>query len=158
MKSFFSSNQGVESAPLILIFAAVVMVLTASIVFPALMEWQDQVNKAQTIKEASRLRDAISRTHSMGDVGSVEWVILNIPRGHCLQISGGKIYARGPCEGPEMDELIEGGLELDADVEASTGDINGKILSGEGTITCAVAYWPERDNIDKQPCMIIVRG
>jgi hypothetical protein len=115
MKSILKSKKGIETSPLFLIFSAVILVLTAAIVFPAMMEWERVMDKGKAIKETVKLRNAINEIHLMGDLGSVEQVHLNLPQPYEIEVKTGSVVLRNSGN----NEVI---TEFDLDVTAETDD------------------------------------
>ena len=91
MPAILSSRKGVESAPFFLIVSAIIMILTITIVFPAISDWMENMNKAAAMRETQKLRDAINEISSMGDVGSVEKIIMNLPPGYNIAVKGNEL-------------------------------------------------------------------
>jgi hypothetical protein len=93
MSSILSSRKGVESAPFFLIVSALIMIFTIATIFPAISNWMIKMNDAAAMRETQKLRDAVNEISSMGDVGSIEKIVLNLPPGYFIRISGTELLA-----------------------------------------------------------------
>ncbi len=73
--------------------SAMIMMFTLSVVFPALQQWMIKTDDGITLKETQKLRNAINEIHSMGDVGSIEKVQMNLPPGYSIKVRGDHLEA-----------------------------------------------------------------
>jgi hypothetical protein len=109
MKPFPSSNRGVETAPMYVAFSAFVMVLTAGIVYPALMEFQDNMKIGKAMKEMRRLGATIDEVCTIGDAGTVTRIDLDIPEPFYIKVHPDRLilrkdYGDGKAEGDSFEE------------------------------------------------------
>jgi type II secretory pathway pseudopilin PulG len=87
MPSFFKSNKGVETAPLVIAFSAIVILLAATMILPQLGKWNATLDNAKALREANRLAAACNEVLKMGESGSVEEVYVDIPASCCVQVT-----------------------------------------------------------------------
>jgi hypothetical protein len=92
-QSIISSNKGVESAPFFLIVSALIMIFTISIFFPPLSDWTTKMEDAAAMRETQKLRDAINEIASMGDLGSIEKIAVNLPSGYYIEVKENELSA-----------------------------------------------------------------
>jgi len=93
MPSIHSSRKGVESAPFFLIVSALIMIFTIVMLFPPLSDWSTKMNDAAAMRETIKLRDALNEISSMGDVGTVEKILMHLPDGYFIEVRGTELYA-----------------------------------------------------------------
>ncbi len=136
MRSLLRSKKGVETAPFFMIFAAFVLVMTATIVFPAMTEWEKIMDKGKATKETIKLKETIDEIHIMADVGSVEVVELAIPPDYQINIESSKLTLTG---NNEVVEFPVEGVEL---------NYAGSTLTGKMTVT--VAFWKKTGSTTPQ--------
>lgn len=108
------TNKGVESAPFILIISALIMIFTISILFPPLSDWTTKMEDAAAMRETQKLRDAINEIASMGDLGSIEKIAVNLPSGYYIEVKENELSAYR--NSLSEDPLIK--LALDAPVNS----------------------------------------
>ena len=92
MISVFNSKKGVESAPFFLIVSALIMIFTLVMFFPPLSDWSTKMNDAAAMRETQKLRDALNEISSMGDVGSIEKINMNLPDGYFIEVRETELY------------------------------------------------------------------
>jgi hypothetical protein len=92
MSSIPSSRKGMESAPFFLVVSAIIIVMTLSILFPAISNWMIKMNDAAAMRETQKLRDAINEISAMGDIGSVQKLIINLPPGYFIEVKETELY------------------------------------------------------------------
>jgi len=108
-------QKGVESAPFFLIISSVIMILTIGILFPGLTGWTTKMNDAAAVRETEKLRNAIDGISSMGDIGSVEKLAINLPPGYFIKVEENRLNAYRKTNadaGTTREDLIT--LQLDA--------------------------------------------
>ncbi|MEA3255393.1 MAG: hypothetical protein U9Q22_06115 [Candidatus Altiarchaeota archaeon] len=133
MNSLFKSNKGVETAPFFLVFSAVILVLTAAIVFPAMTNWQVIMNEGRAVKETMKLRNAVNEIHAMCDIGSVELVTLSLPPGYTINVNHDSLTLKDEDYG-DVAKFV-----LDARVRGV------KTIEGNAGIT--IAFWDEKSPV-----------
>ena len=92
MPSILYSRKGVESAPFFLIVSALIMIFTLVMFFPPLSDWSTKMNDAAAMRETQKLRDALNEISSMGDVGSIEKINMNLPDGYFIEVRETELY------------------------------------------------------------------
>jgi hypothetical protein len=155
MPSFFKSNKGVETAPLVIAFSAIVILLAAAIILPELGKWNSAIDKAKTLREAKKLAAACDEVIVMGDSGSVQEVGVDVPANCCIWTQDAENILTGPgiiaqCSIPNQDYFRE-----KIPVKGSLDDkIDDHKICGT-TVKVIVAYWSGMDNSIPQGSYII---
>ena len=140
MASALSSRKGIETAPLFFIFSAVVLLLTAAVVFPYFSEWQRIMNEGKARKEAIKLQSAINEIHAMGDLGSSERLSVYIPTGYSIMIDGQSLKVRGPTKNYAGKETKGDPLTLNTRIDTNVYEITSGpkvimvIYSADGSV------------------------
>jgi len=156
MPSVLSSKKGVESAPFFLIVSAVIMIFTIATFYPPLSNWMMKMNDAAAIRETAKLRDAINEISSMGDVGSVEKIFVNLPAGYFIEVNELelKTYRKANFEaGMAQEDLIT--LKIDNKAKTSINPDSDDPNELFGQMTIELRYGePSEEN--KKPFQIWV--
>ena len=137
IQSILRCRKGIETTPFLLIFSAIVMVVTLSIVMPALLRWWNLLEKQRAVHETERLVEGIHNAHLIGDLGTIEKIELNLPQGYYINVLGdeNQIQLR---EGDEIIRIYA--LEEDIEYIDYEGDVfRGNPIGGYSVIT--VHYW-----------------
>jgi hypothetical protein len=154
MPSILSSKKGVEAAPFFLIVSAVIMIFTLATVYPAISNWMTKMNDAAAMRETQKLRDAINEISSMGDVGSVEKIFVNLPPGYFIEVSGMelKMYRKAIFEaGMSQEDLLT--LKMDNEAKTSINPESDDPNELFGQMTIELRYGePSEEN--KRPFQI----
>ena len=74
------SRRGVETAPLFIVFAAVVLMMTAALASDIIGKWEKIDSKQRTINEAKRISQTCEEIKFAGDQGSVQELHVDIPQ------------------------------------------------------------------------------
>ncbi|MFZ2456246.1 MAG: hypothetical protein WAX07_07205 [Candidatus Altiarchaeia archaeon] len=136
--NILSCKKGVTSAPFFLIVSSIVMLFTMGILFPSFQNWLIQINDNMAIKEAVKLRNSLDEIHTMGDIGSVERVDMNLPPGYCIDILDGKKLR--PYRDTGIAPGYLGEFELAAEVEPNINAVNEKPNEVCGDMIIEVSY------------------
>lgn|GEM_PF-1441709 len=132
------NRKGIESTPFYLILSGIVLLLTASVVFPAYNQWQDTMNLGKTATEAKEILSAIESVHSLGDIGSVQQTELNLPAGYEIEARDTSIAIK---KGNKT--LKEYPIDLKLVYRGN------KSISGPGKYDITVVYWTENDSTNE---------
>jgi hypothetical protein len=87
------SRKGVETAPLFIIFAAVVLMMTAALAYDIMGKWEKNDSTARTINEAKRISQTCEEIKFAGDQGSVQELHLDIPQKCSITIGSSSLIA-----------------------------------------------------------------
>jgi hypothetical protein len=136
--NILSSRKGMQSAPFFLIVSSIVMLFTMGILFPSFQNWLIQINDTMAIKEAMKLRSSLNEIHTMGDIGSVEKVDMNVPSGYCIDILDGKQLRPYRNTGTAAHYLET--IDLSSTVEPNINAVNEKPNEVCGEMTIEVSY------------------
>ena len=79
MPRFFGSHKGVETGPLFIVFAAIVLIVTAALVFDTYNKWSEINDKGRVLNEAKRLAQACDELKLAGDQGSSAELSVTVP-------------------------------------------------------------------------------
>jgi len=161
MPSFFKSNKGMETAPLFIIFSAVVILLAATMILPELGKWNASIDKTKTLREAERIQAACDEIMKMGDTGTVEEINVDVPKDCCVGFNdadGSHITAS--CSMPNQEYYYQGMTTVgDLNINKIKGGwINGKYNDGyicSTSVKLIIAYWNGEDKNVPQGSYII---
>ena len=140
MSDLLSSRKGIEGAPFFLAVSSLIMVFTLFMVMPHLQDWMMAMNDATTMRETEKLRNALNEIHSMGDVGTIEKLVINLPPGYHIDLSDpSKLQAYRQASGSMIrkDLLI---LDLDSPAHANInygGESESEVF---GDMTLEIRY------------------
>jgi hypothetical protein len=79
-------RKGGDTAPLLMVFCAICMALTALIVFPGITEFKETTDTGKAIKELQRLKDAMKEMQAASEVGAIEKMELDVPAPYCIRL------------------------------------------------------------------------
>jgi hypothetical protein len=89
------SRRGADTAPLLIVFCALCLALTAMIVFPGITEFKETTDTGKAVKELQRLKEAMEQMRGSSEVGAIERMELDVPTPYCIQLyssgSGAKL-------------------------------------------------------------------
>jgi hypothetical protein len=137
--SILSSKKGMQSAPFFLIVSSLIMLFTMGILFPSFQNWLIQINDTMAIKEALKLRNSLNEIHEMGDIGSVEKVVMNLPPGYCIDIQDGKKLRPYRLTGTAPEYLSED-IVLNSKVESNINSDGEQANEVCGDMIVEVSY------------------
>jgi hypothetical protein len=121
-----------ETAPFFLTFSALVLIMTAALVFPAMGKWISTMERERAVKETLNLEKGISNVLEMGDAGTIDQMEVNLPRGYEIDVND---------EGDFL-MLMRNGENIRAfPVENADLTYYGDKISGYSRIT--IANWDE---------------
>lgn len=136
-----NSKKGIETFPFFLILSAIILFLTALLIFPIFSEWQSITEREKAISEAKKIISAINSVYTLGDVGSTEQVFLNLPSKYTIDVKNDSLVLKRDNTTvenyPVNVELIYRG---------------NKTLDGPGKYNLTIVYWIRNDstNVDKE--------
>lgn len=126
------SRRGIETAPFFLTFSALVLIMTAALVFPAMGKWIRTMEKESAIRETMKLEKGIRNVLEMGDVGTIDQVGVNLPAGYEIGVDN---------DGDWLILKRNDETERIFPLENADLDYSGEKISGYSKIT--IAYWDE---------------
>ncbi len=146
-----SSRKGIEGAPFFLGVSALIMVFTLFVVFPHLQDWMVAMNDATAMRETEKLRSALNEIHAMGDIGTVEKVVISLPPGYHIDMSDPKKLWTYRKDSLATKDLLT--LDLDSPAYAYInygGEDQNEVF---GTMTLEIRY----GDTAQKPFQIIVK-
>lgn len=156
MRDPLSSRKGIEGAPFFLAISALIMVFTLFLVMPRLQDWMTAMNDATAMRETEKLRNALNEIHSMGDVGTIEKLAINLPPGYHIDLSDPKklrAYRKAMYDsGLASKDLLTLDLESPAYAYINYGGEDENEVFG--AMTLEIRYG---DTAQKKPFQIIVK-
>ena len=132
-----SSTKGVESAPFFLIVSSLIMIFTISVFFPSLINWTTKMNDAAAMRETEKLRDAINEISSMGDLGSVEKLTINLPPGYLIKVEENQLITKRMANqdtGAIREDLLTLQLDAKATAHINSGSDEANEVFGDMSI------------------------
>jgi hypothetical protein len=80
------SRRGADTAPLLMVFCAICLALTALIVFPGISNFKETTDTGKAIKEMDRLKEAMRDMQGVSEEGAVEKMELDMPTPYCIRL------------------------------------------------------------------------
>ena len=83
--ALYRSRKGVDTAPFLLIFCALIIVISAAIVLPSIADYKKAMDVGAAVNEMQRLDNAINEMKSMG-YGSMQRMEMDVPSPFCIHV------------------------------------------------------------------------
>jgi hypothetical protein len=93
MSHILKSRRGVDTAPLFIVFAIVVLGITATLAFDMMGRWEEYDSSTRTINEAKRLSQTCEEIKFAGDLGTIQEVKVDIPQKCSITIKSTSLVA-----------------------------------------------------------------
>ncbi len=131
-------RKGIESTPFYLILSSIILLLTVLVVSPAYNQWQESMNLGKIATETKEILSAIESVHSLGDIGSVQQIGLNLPAGYGIGFESNSVAIK------------KGNKTLkDYPVDVELIYRGNKSISGPGRYDITVVYWIRNDSTNE---------
>jgi hypothetical protein len=106
MFPILSSRRGADTAPLFIVFAAVVLMMTTVLAFDIMGKWEKIDSKQRTYNEAKRISQTCEEIKFAGDQGSIQEVQVNIPQKCSILIGSKSLTASCTFDKEKSDEPV----------------------------------------------------
>jgi hypothetical protein len=153
MPSILKSNKGIETAPLFIIFSAVVILLAATMIMPELAKWGRINDYNKTKKEAVRVSEAIDEMRKLGDSGSAQEIHVDVPA-NCyirFEVEGIISYCTFPNADSNPRDVIPSNTKFS---EISQHLDNDQVT---GSVNLVIAHWNGKEQTTKGNYVIYVK-
>jgi hypothetical protein len=131
------NRKGIQTTPFLLLLSAVTLVLIAAVVLPAYGRWQETANMGKAKMEAAKIRSAAESARTLGDVGSVQQIRIDVPDKYAIGFTNDSIILKN------INKTIG---KYPAGAIRYRGSYN---LSGPGDYTLSVVHWTRGDETNK---------
>ena len=154
MKPVKTNCKGVETAPLFIVFSAIIVVILAGFMFDEMSKWGRVNDWMKTQKEAKRVAETVDEMMLLGDTGSAQTIHVDVPAGCCIrfELEGVISYCNIPGDDTVRREVVSSFTKSwNIDSPLDNNEICGQ------SVDLVVAHWSESGSAPKGSYIVYVR-